>query len=53
MEKFAIKRYGIFMLHMVLDFPNSSILAFPVDLFYLANRTGSGQAPEAHETVRL
>jgi hypothetical protein len=39
------------MLHWVLDFSNSSLLAIPSDLLYLADRIGSSEARETHEIV--
>jgi hypothetical protein len=53
MEKFAGNSCSVSLVHFVLVLPNSSVLAVPADLLHLADRTGSSEALEAHEIIRL
>lgn len=40
-------------LYLVLNISGSSVLAVPVDLLYLAYRSGRREALAAHEEIRL
>lgn len=51
MEELATNSCRVANLHLVLDFSNSSLLAIPTNLLYLAHRIGSRKAPKTHETL--